>query len=260
VRLHEHAWGREGAPQVVCVHGVGAHALRFRRLAEERLAGRFRVRALDLRGHGHSSWDPPWTLEAHLGDLVESADGPAVWIGHSFGGRLVVELLARNPGLVRAAVLLDPALWVPPEVANGLAREELEERSFAAPAEAVAARLGEGGFGWLAHTPPETIEQEVRDHLTESPDGRFRYRYSREAVAAAYHEMAALPPPFAALRVPTLLVVPSHGKLVSAGELELYRAALGDLFAVAVVPGGHMVLWDAFDETSGAIGRFLDAV
>jgi lipase len=257
VRLHEHAWGARDAPQIVCLHGVGGHALRFRRLAEERLAGRFGVRALDLRGHGRSGWAPPWTIDAHLADLVQSANGPAVWIGHSFGGRLVVELLAREPGLVRQAVLLDPALWVPRDVASALAEEELREKSFATPAEAVAGRLADRGLGWLARASREAIEEDVREHLAESPDGRFRYRYSQETVAAAYHEMAKRPPPFEALRVPTLLVVPSHAKLVSAGELELYRAALGNLLSVAVVPGGHIVLWDAYEETADAITRFL---
>ncbi len=52
-------------------------------------------------------------------------------------------------------------------------------------------------------------------------------------------------------------MVGSHSKLVSAGELERYRAALGDLLEVAVVPGGHIVLWDAREETGRALEAFL---
>jgi pimeloyl-ACP methyl ester carboxylesterase len=59
--------------------------------------------------------------------------------------------------------------------------------------------------------------------------------------------------------VPTLLVVAEQAKLVSAAELELFRAALGGLLAVAVVPGGHIVLWDAYEETAAAIDAFLAA-
>ena len=132
MKLHEHAWGPEDAPQVVCAHGVTGHGLRFRRLGEE-LSGSFRVRSLDLRGHGRSGWDEPWTIEAHVDDLAETAGGPADWIGHSFGGRLVVELTARRPELVRRAVLLDPALWVPPDFAAARAEEQLAGPSFAQP-------------------------------------------------------------------------------------------------------------------------------
>ena len=256
MRLHEHAWGAEDAPPVICLHGVNAHGLRYRPLAE-RLAARFRVRALDLRGHGRSGWEAPWTIEAHVGDLRETVTTPAAWIGHSFGGRLVMELAVRDPALVERAVLLDPAIAVPRDLAQARAHDELQEHSFASPEEALEARIGGTGLGWLAHAPRELLEEDVREHLVESPGGRFRYRYSSEAVAAAYHEMANDPPPFEALRIPTLLVVGSHSKLVSAGELERYRDALGELLQVAIVPGGHIVLWDALEETAAAVESFL---
>lgn len=256
MRLHAHVWGAEGAPPVVCLHGVNAHGLRFRPLAE-RLADSFRVRALDLRGHGRSGWEAPWTIETHVDDLRETVTAPATWIGHSFGGRLVMELAACDPALVERAVLLDPAIAVPRDIAYARAVDVLAEHSFASPQEALEARSGGAGLGWLAHAPRELLEEDIREHLVEFPGGRFRYRYSSEAVAAAYHEMANDPPPFEALRIPTLLVVGSHSKLVSAGELERYRDALGDLLQVAVVPGGHIVLWDALEETVTATTTFL---
>jgi lipase len=258
MRLHEYAWGAEDAPEVVCVHGVTGHALRFRRLAE-RLAARRRVRAVDLRGHGRSGYEEPWTIAAHVGDLAETAGAPADWIGHSFGGRLVVELAAREPALVRRAVLLDPALWAPPDYAAARAAEQLAGFTYASPEEAVEARATAAGLGFLAHAPREGLEEEVAQHLVEAPDGRFRYRYSDEAIAAAWHEMATLPPSFDRVRVPTLLVLGRLSKLVSGSELEDYRAALGDLLQVVVVPGGHIPLWDAFEETAAALERFLDA-
>ena len=257
MRLHEHGWGAEGAPPVVCLHGVNAHGRRFRALAEERLAARYRVRALDLRGHGRSGWEAPWTIAAHVGDLKQTVTEPSAWIGPSFGGRLVMELATREPALVERAVLLDPAIAVPMDIAHARAMEELQEYSFASPEEAVEARLAGTGLALLARTPRELLEEEVREHLVELPGGRFGYRYSPEAVAAAYHEMAKDPPPFEALRIPTLLVVGSHSKPVSAGEHERNRAALGDLLEVAVVPGGHIVLWDALEETGAAIDGFL---
>jgi lipase len=118
MRLHVHEWGDAAAPPVVCVHGVSAHGRRFRKLAEERLAARFRVLAPDLRGHGRSAHDPPWDLATHGRDLLETLDGePALaWVGHSFGGRLVLELAAREPERIRCAVLLDPAIQILPHV------------------------------------------------------------------------------------------------------------------------------------------------
>jgi lipase len=256
VRLNVHQWGDPAAPLVVCLHGVSGHGGRFRKLAEERLADRLHVVALDLRGHGRSTWNEPWDLGTHVADVLETAEGPATWIGHSFGGRLVMEITAKRPELVQRAVLLDPAIFAPPHIARELADEELVERSFGSVDEAIGAREIAGG---LVSTPRAILEEEMSVHLVAGEDGRFRYRYSQPSVAADYLEIATAPPPFEALRVPTLLVVGAHSKIVSAGESELYRAALGNLLSVAVVPGGHSVLWDAFDETADAIEAFLAA-
>jgi lipase len=231
---------------------VCAHGLRFRRLVEEHLADRFHVRALDLRGHGRSGWDEPWTIDRHVEDVLETVTEPATWIGHSFGGRLTAEITARRPELVKRAVLLDPALWVPPDYAEGAAQQELAWGPWTSVEEALGARAQT-----VEHTPRALLEEEMEQHLVEHPDGTWFYRYSREAVAVAYHEMAKPPAPWESLRVPTLLVVADRGKLVSAAELVHYRDALGDLLEVAVVPGGHIVLWDAYPETSAAIVNFL---
>ncbi len=230
-----------------------AHGLRFRRLVEEHLADRFHVRALDLRGHGRSGWDEPWTIDRHVEDVLETVTEPATWIGHSFGGRLTVEITARRPELVERAVLLDPALWVPPGEAESAAQLELAKGPWASVEEALVAREAT-----VEHTPRELLEEEMEQHLVEQPDGSWFYRYSRDAVAVAYREMAKFPPSWESLRAPTLLVVADRAKLVSAAELAHYQAALGDLLEVVAVPGGHIVLWDAYPETSAAIADFLD--
>jgi lipase len=232
---------------------VQAHGRRFRRLAEERLAARYHVLAPDLRGHGQSGWEEPWTIETHLADIRETVRERALWIGHSFGGRLVAELTAQRPDLVERAVLLDPALTVPPDYAEVLAQQELAaDESFASPEEAVQAT-----FAGLLRRPNQLLEEDVREHLVLGGDGRYRFRYSREAVAAVYLEVAVPPPAWEDQAVPTLIVAGASSKFVSVGEVEHYRSALGEKLQVVVVPGGHSVLWDAFDETAGAIERFL---
>lgn len=252
MRLNVHEWGDPEAPRIVCLHGVTGHGRRFRKLAEERLSRRFRVLALDLRGHGRSGWDEPWSLESNLEDVLETVTEPAAWIGHSFGGRLTIELTARQPQLVERAVLLDPAIYVPRDHAEQQAADAREEKIYATVDEAIAARrVG------LFSTPRAILEEEMAEHLVTGGDGRLRYRYSHLAVAQMYLELSRRPPPFEELRVPTLLVVGAESKLVSAAEDEAYRAALGDLFEVVVTPGGHIPLWDAFEETARAVETFL---
>ena len=251
--LHLHEWGDPDAPPVVCLHGVSAHGRRFRRLAEERLAARRRVLAPDLRGHGRSGWEPPWTIATHLDDVLQTIAAAGIeradWIGHSFGGRLILELAAREPERIRRAVLLDPAIQLLPHVGLDFASHELADVSFATPDEAVEARVATSPW-----TPREAIEEEAHEHLERGAKGRLRYRYCRPAVVAVYSELCTEAPPPETLRAPALLVhAPAFG-LVREEQL----AAYADRAELLAVPGGHVVYWDAFEETADAIERFLE--
>jgi lipase len=257
MRLRVHDWGDAAAPPVVCVHGVSAHGRRFRKLAEERLAARYRVLAPDLRGHGVSGHDPPWNIETHLDDLQETLDaagvGAAAWIGHSFGGRLVLELAAQEPQRIRCAALLDPAIQILPHVGYDFAQEAARDHAFGSPEEAVEARLTSGTL-----TPREFLEEEAREHLATSPDGHLRWRCSRAAVATMYSELCREPAPPTALEgIPSLLVHASQFGLVREEQLDAFERELGTGLEVAGVTGGHIVYWDAFDETADAVEKFL---
>ena len=252
MQLHVHEWGDGDAPLLVCLHGVTSHGGRFRRLAEV-LSGRYRVLALDLRGHGRSEYEPPWSIKTHLDDVLETIGGArATWLGHSFGGRLVAELAALRPELVERAILLDPALQILPHVAFDMAELERRDTSFASVDEAVQARYDSGR---VLLAPRELIRSDEEEHLEPGRDGRLRYRYCKSAVIAAWSEMASPPP--AAARVATLIVLGAQSWLLLDEHVEAYRGALGDLLEVVTVPGGHTVFWDALAETTGALETFL---
>jgi lipase len=242
VKLHVHEWGDPGAPTLVCLHGVTAHGERFKQLAEERWASRFHVLAPDLRGHGRSTWEPPWTFAQHVDDLIDTFPARALWVGHSFGGRLVVELAARRPELVERAALLDPALHVLPHVAAFAAELELAEPVYDSVEAYVDSRTDSGGMDRA---------RAIRDmalHVDALPDGRVRRRSSQAAVVSIYGELATQPPPPPAS--PTLLLY--------APEYGLVRDEHVAQFAhVVTVPGMHMVMWSAFDEVADAVEQFL---
>ena len=244
MRLHTFEWGDPAAPPLVCVHGVTAHGERFRQLAEERWAARFHVLAPDLRGHGRSTWEPPWTFAQHVDDLVDTFGelGPCDWVGHSFGGRLVVELAARRPELVRRAALLDPALHVLPHIAEWIADTERADPVYDSVEAYVDAREDAGGVD------RERALADMALQLEPLPDGRVRRRTSQAAVVSIYGELASEPPP--PPTVPTLLLyAPDYG-LVREEHVAQYEH-------VVTVPGMHMVMWAAFDATASAVEDFL---
>jgi lipase len=214
--------------------------------------------APDLRGHGRSGWDPPWRIESFVDDVLETVDRvgvrEAAWLGHSFGGRLVMEIAARVPERVRRAILLDPAIEEEPAEALVAAEHERADKAYASVDEAIGARLTAGD----GRTPREFVEEEMREHLVRSDDGLLRSRYCQSAVVALWGEMATPPPPYERLRAPTLLLYAPASELVRADQVGAYRAALGELLDAVTVSGGHMVLWDAFAETADAVESFLE--
>lgn len=255
MELHVHAWGPPDGEPLVCLHGVTGHGERFKRLAEERWTGR-RVLAPDLRGHGRSGWEAPWTYPTYVADLAETAAAlgleSADWAGHSFGGRLVLELAAAQPRLVRRAILLDPAIQVLPHIATQNAEDNMVDGTYADRAAYLAERLDPN-----PQTPRFHVEADIDQHTDVLRDGRLRRRTCQPAIVSVYGEIATAPPPPETLRVPTLLLYAPAFGLVWQTQVEAYRAALGDLLRVVDVPGMHMVMWDAFDETAAAVEDFL---
>ena len=247
--LHVHSWGDPAAPPVVCVHGVTGHGERFRRLAEERWGEQFHVIAPDLRGHGRSGYEPPWAFPTHVADLIETIDSLGIdqpdWVGHSFGGRLILELAARHPERIHRAVLLDPGIQVLPHVALTVAEAELVDPVYESADDYADRR---------ADSPPrELVLEDARQHCETLPDGRLRRRTCQPAVISIFAELATEPPPPETLRAPTLLIhAPAYG-LVREEQLAAYAAQVESL----AVPGMHMVMWDAFDEIADAVPRFL---
>ena len=255
MRLALHEWGEPDSPRIVCLHGVRNHGGHFAGLASALPS--HRVLAPDLLGHGHSPWEPPWDIGAHLSAIVETVGArEAVLVGHSFGGRLAFELAARAPKLVPKLVLLDPALLLPGHVALAAAENAREEKAYVSFDELIERRYDESQLHFARR---ELVVEDLAAHVDAGDDGRVRYRYCQSAVVAAYGEMASPPPRFEDARVRTLLVVGEKSYLPYDHLLDAHRAALGDLLEVVVVPGGHTVLWDAPEETSAAIADFLAA-
>jgi 3-oxoadipate enol-lactonase len=143
---------RGDGPAVLLVHDLASDADAQAPLAEA-LAPDARVIAYDRRGYGGSGAPEMYagtTVEEQAEDaaaLLRALDAPpAVVAGEGFGALIALDLMKRHGGLVRAAVLSDPALFalVPASTeVLSLARKEIEE----------AVRAGGPGAGveaWLA--------------------------------------------------------------------------------------------------------------
>ncbi len=105
----------EGRP-LVLLHATLSSSAQLRRLAD-RLAEWFTVVAIDRRGSGSTRLTPPAEpgpieIAVHVEDIgaVLAAEGlgPALVVGHSYGGCLALELAARRPDVVSALWAYEP--------------------------------------------------------------------------------------------------------------------------------------------------------
>jgi lipase len=187
--LHVHRYGPNRPPQILAVHGLTGHGLRWQTLATKHLP-EFAIAAPDLIGHGRSSWAAPWNIDANVDALAAlldaDADGPVLVVGHSFGGAVALNLAAARPDLVAALVLLDPAVGVNGGWMRDIADEMLASPDYNDRDEARAEKVN-GSWG---EVDPEELERELDEHLIDQPNGRVGWRLSIPAMMSYWSELA----------------------------------------------------------------------
>jgi pimeloyl-[acyl-carrier protein] methyl ester esterase len=94
------------APPLVCLHGWGMN-LRVFDLLRDALVNECETWAIDLAGHGASPWAPGHaTFEVQVEDVLDVLPSECVLLGWSFGGKLALEIAARQPARIAAVVLI----------------------------------------------------------------------------------------------------------------------------------------------------------
>jgi pimeloyl-ACP methyl ester carboxylesterase len=96
----------EGAA-VVLIHGLAEERSSWANV--QRSLPNYRTYAYDLRGHGETSLGNAEGSLAQLGNdllgFLEQVSGPAVCVGYSLGGTIVLWAAAERPALVRQAIV-----------------------------------------------------------------------------------------------------------------------------------------------------------
>jgi len=109
VRLNLLEWGDPEAPPLVLTHGMWDHARSFAVFAPL-LAERFRVIAIDARGHGDSAWARAYSWLTDVLDVINVlrwVGRRASLLGHSKGGGQATDAARAVPELVAKLVSID---------------------------------------------------------------------------------------------------------------------------------------------------------
>ncbi len=256
VTLHTISAG--AGPLAIFLHGITANAYVFLPLMA-RLAHRFRVVSVDMRGHGRSAKPARGYGADDYADDIEGlirhlGGSPALLVGHALGARDALVAAARDRGLVSAVVAIDFTPFIESAVFEALEQRVGGGNRLFPDVDAIHAAL--------AHRYPRMPDDAIRR--------RARYGYvavegglrplaepsaMRLTAAGLRHDLA---PTLQAIRVPTLLIRGAESVFVSPEVWSRSRALRPDIAAVEVAEADHYAAEEVPGPITEEICRFWD--
>lgn len=126
--------GRPEEHPVVLLHALGGDATSWDRFAVALASAGRQAIALDLRGHGASSWTREYSLDLMVGDVLNVLDHRRLeqvdLVGHSMGGCVAMLAAGRYPRRFRRLVIEDSP---PPPVSETSFSDDMPEPPAEAP-------------------------------------------------------------------------------------------------------------------------------
>lgn len=252
---------RLDAQTLVLLHGYTGHARSWDAFAEA-MSQRYRVLALDQRGHGETQWAAPTAYDTSemvtdLSAFVTALGlSKFVLLGLSMGGLVSIGYAGKRPAELAKLVIVDIA----PEIdVDGLKRIQagvVRSDVFDSREQAFARAREDNPI-----PPDEHLRHRIDYSLMRRADGRFTFRYDR-ALRDPKNPRQGIPAAegwrlVSSIDVPTLLIRGQRSDILSADVAKRMAAAIPDCRLVEVVGSGHPVPLDKPDEFLAAVRTFL---
>ena len=247
--------GATKCPAMVLLHGITGHARMWDAFACA-MAPRYRVIALDQRGHGDSEWPWPPSYETadFVADLRALADALEVerftLIGLSLGAHNALAFAIRHPEMVERLVSVD----VPPTIRLPRNRHAL------AGSDPARAGFESVETAFRAERPvyPSSLEEvvmrRVRHNLSRREDGRWVWKHSPDV--AQHWNPQDLGTAIRSIRCPTLIVRGGESEVLDAETAIRMAGAIPHATLVTVEGSGHSVPMDRPADFERAVRDF----
>lgn len=269
LRLHARDYaGPDDRPPIVCLPGLTRNARDFEPLAE-RLAGEWRIIAVDFRGRGLSDRDllarryQPATYAADvLGMMNRLAVPDAVFVGTSLGGIVTMLIAATQRPRVAGALLNDVGPEIAPEGLERIRSYVGKSGSFENWDQAAAAVAAVNAQSF-PHYGEAQWQAMARRLCREGKDG-ILFDYD-PAIAEAFRGPSAAPADggWALLKMlqgrPVTILRGEHSDILAPDVAQRMAEALPNAELVTVPGVGHAPMLDE-PESVGAVDRLLARV
>lgn len=260
--FHYRDWGDPAAPPLVLLHGFTGHARSWDSAASA-LSDKYRVLALDQRGHGETEWATDYAPERRVEDMEAFRDalglGRFSLLGLSMGGRAAFMYAAKNPATLEKLVIVDIAPETDPAGAQRINQGVRANDVFENPEQAVAAARAAN-----ARPPEAELRHRVLNNLIQRPDGKWTFRYdialrngSPARVMPTAEEIAAAWESLKNITCPTLLIRGEASDVLSPAAARRMLELIPDSRMVEVRDSGHSVPLDNPTGFLAAVRTFL---
>ncbi len=237
---------------VVLVHGFANDRSMWQGQVEA-LRGRYRIVAVDLRGHGGSTGadGSAIAMETYASDIAALLNhlgiARAVVGGISMGGYVALAFALRYPGRTAGLVLAN----------TRAAADNPEWKAFR---EAMVLGIGEKGAAYVVENyGGKPLRADAPPAILHEMQAMIR-RQRQEGLVSGVRAMAARPDRVAELssiRVPTLVIHGTDDRFIPASEAEvLHRGIAGSRF-VNIPGAGHLSNMDSAEAFNAALDAFL---
>lgn len=252
---------RPDAPVLVLLHGYTGHARSWDAFAQA-MSSRYRVLALDQRGHGETQWAPPDAYDTSemvtdLEHFVNALDlREFALVGLSMGGLVSIGYAGKRPGRLAKLVIVDIAPELDMEGLKRIQAGVVRSDAFMSVDEAYARARADNPI-----PPDDQLRHRIEYSLMRREDGRFTYRYDR-ALRDPKNPRTGIPAEegwrlVANIDVPTLLVRGELSDILSKPVAARMAKAIPDCRLVEVAGSGHPVPLDKPAAFLDAVSTFL---
>ena len=270
LRLHYRDYaGPADRPPILCLPGLTRNARDFGPVAD-RLAGQWRILAVDFRGRGLSQHDPnpanymPPTYAADVLKLLDQLGiADAVFFGTSLGGIVTMLMSTTDPERIAGAVINDIGPVIEDAGVERLRTYVGKGGTWGSWAEAAESAATRNAIAF-PHYTGEQWEDFARRLASEHPDGSIRADYDM-AISQAFAGNKGTPDrdPWPLIHgladKPVLIVRGETSDLFSTATAERMLEMLPKAELVTVHGIGHAPILDE-PEVAAAIDRLLQRV
>lgn len=262
--FHHQLVGPENGRRWVFLHGLMGYAANWQKITSA-LKSTERILTYDQRGHGRSlKPESGYGPENYSDDLLKIVDELGwesfILVGHSMGGRNVLNFASQHPERVSKLVVED----IGPEAsADALPYYEKLLGMIPTPfASREAARLFfQGEFLEKAKTRDnvEMLGKFFYSNLEDKPDGTTDWRFSKQGIFDSVTEGRALDRwnEVESLKVPTLWIRGDHSRELSRENYEKILASNALITGVEIPNAGHWVHADQPALFTEALKQFV---